>query len=187
VHRISAGLATCLVAAVTVGCGTVHTGQPGSPGHATAAGTPATAGHATAAGAPTTASASPRVASACQAKNSLITQADSGKTYCFRVGDTVDVFLQSTQADLWLQPLTSSSVLKPVPNGAAALVAGATEGSFAAARNGQAFVTSVRPPCQVAISGGKNALEPNDQIPRSYPLRLCPPANRFSVTIIVVS
>lgn len=174
-HRISAGLAICLVAAVTVGCGTVHTGQPGSPGHATAAGTPATA------------SASPRVASACQSKTSLITQADSGKTYCFRVGDTVDVFLRSTQADLWLQPLTSSSVLKPVPNGAAALVAGATEGSFAAARTGQAFVTSVRPPCQAAISGGKNELEPNDQIPRSYPLRLCPPANRFSVTIVVVS
>ena len=169
-HRISAGLATCLVAAVTVGCGTV--------GHGTAAGTPAIA------------SASPRVASACQAKNSLITEADSGKTYCFRVGDTVDVFLHSTQADLWLQPLTSSSVLKAVPNGAAALVAGATEGSFAAAQTGQAFVTSVRPPCQTAISGisgGKNALEPNDQIPRSYPLRLCPPANRFSVTIIVVS
>ncbi len=174
-HRISAGLAMCLVTAVTVGCGTVHTGQPGAPGHATAA------------GAPPAASASPRVASACQTKNSLITQADSGKTYCFRVGDTVDVFLRSTQADLWLQPLASSSLLKPVPNGAAALVAGATEGSFAAVRPGRAFVTSVRPPCQTTISGGKNELEPNDQIPRSYPLRLCPPANRFSVTIVVVS
>ncbi len=174
-HRMSAGLAMCLVTAVTVGCGTVHTGQPGAPGHATAA------------GAPPAASASPRVASACQTRNSLITQADSGKTYCFRVGDTVDVFLRSTQADLWLQPLASSSLLKPVPNGAAALVAGATEGSFAAVRPGRAFVTSVRPPCQTTISGGKNELEPNDQIPRSYPLRLCPPANRFSVTIVVVS
>ncbi len=174
-HRISAGLAICLVTAVTVGCGTVHTGQPGAPGHATAAGTPPAA------------PASPRVASACQSKNSVITQADSGRTYCFRVGDTVDVFLRSTQADLWLQPLASSSLLKPVPNGAAALVAGATEGSFAAVRPGQAFVTSVRPPCQTTISAGKNEFEPNDQIPRSYPLRLCPPANRFSVTIIVAS
>src|SRR5260370_1453221 len=102
---MSAGLVTCLVTAVTVGCGTVHAGQPGSPGHATAA----------------------------------------------------------------------------------ARVAGATQGSFAAVRPGQAFVTSVRPPCQTTISGGKNELEPNDQIPRSYPLRLCPPANRFSVTIVVVS
>ena len=40
-HRISAGLATCLVAAVTVGCGTAQAGQPGSQGHTNA---PATAG-----------------------------------------------------------------------------------------------------------------------------------------------
>jgi hypothetical protein len=178
VHRISAGLAACLAAAVIVGCGAVHTGQQGVAGRSSAPGTHAAA------------SASPRVASACHAANSLITQADSGKTFCVRVGNTVDVFLHSTQADLWLHPLASSSVLKPVPSGAAALVAGATEGSFAAVRPGQAFVTSVRPPCQTAvsgISGGKNEIEPNDQIPRSYPLRLCPPANRFSVTIVVVS
>src|SRR5260370_32939708 len=141
VHGISAGLVTCLVPAVTVGCGTVHAGPPGSPGHGPAAGTPAAA------------SASPRVASACQTKNSLITQADSGKTYCFRVGDTVDVFLRSTQADLWLQPLASSSLLKPVPNGAAALVAGAAQGSFAPVRPGQAVVAPVRAPCQPTISG----------------------------------
>src|SRR5260370_42025923 len=144
---MSAGLVTCLVTAVTVGCGTVHAGQPGSPGHATAAGTPAAA------------SASPRVASACQTKNSLITQADSGKTYCFRVGDTVDVFLRSTQADLWLQPLASSSLLKPVPNGAAPPVPRATKGSFAAVGPGQAFMTSVRPPCQTTISRAKHEVQ----------------------------
>jgi hypothetical protein len=181
-HRISTGLTACLVAAVVTGCGTVHAGQSGSPGHTNAPGTPATA-----AAGPRAAAATPPTVAGCHSVASLITQADSGKTYCVRVGHTVDIFLHSTQGDLWLQPLASSGVLKPVPNGAASLVAGATEGSFAAVQPGRAFVTSVRPPCQVPVSGAKGGLEPSDTIPRSYPLRLCPAANRFSVWIIVES
>jgi hypothetical protein len=129
--------------------------------------------------------ATARPPSGCQSAASLITQADNGKTYCVRVGDTVAVFLQSNEASLWLQPLASGSVLKPVPNGAASLVKGATEGSFTAVRTGQVLVTSVRPPCQVALSAGKGDLQPADPVPRSYPLRFCPPGQRFSVSIIV--
>jgi hypothetical protein len=173
-HRISAGLATCLVAAVIVGCGTVHAEQPGSPGPTKAPGTPAAA------------SARARAAPGCQSAAPLITQADNGKTYCVRVGDTVDVFLHSNDANLWLQPLASSSVLKPVPNGEASLVKGATGAWFAAVRPGQALVTSVRPPCQVMIPAGKGDLQPADQVPRTYPLRFCAPGHRFSVSIIVV-
>ena len=79
-HRISAGLATCLVAAVTVGCGTAQAGQPGSQGHTNA---PATAGS------PGQQPGS-RLASGCQgagpdgsaAQTLVITLAGNGKTYC---------------------------------------------------------------------------------------------------------
>jgi hypothetical protein len=182
-HRISAGLATCLVAAVTVGCGTVQAGQSGSPGHTNA---PATAG-------------SPgqqpgvRAASGCQgaapagsaAQTLVITLAGNGKTYCVRVGDKVRVDLRSTDNNSWLPPLVSSGALVPIPDGANSLIEGLTAGSFAAVRPGQALVTSVRPPCQVAISASKGDLQPADSVPKAYPLRFCAPGHRFSASIIV--
>ena len=85
------------------------------------------------------------------------------------------MFLHSTESDLWLPPLASTSVLKPVPNGEASLVEGATAGWFDASRPGRALVTSIRPPCHAAVSAGQ------------YPQRSCAPADRFTVTIIVTS
>ena len=183
-HRISAGLATCLVAAVTVGCGTAQAGQPGSQGHTNA---PATAGS------PGQQPGS-RLASGCQGgvpagpavQTLVITLAANGKTYCVRVGGKLRVDLRSTDTSSWLQPLASSSALVPIPDVANSLVKGLTAGLFAAVRPGQAFVTSVRPPCHVTISAGKGDLQPADPVPAAYPLRFCAPGHRFGASIIVV-
>ncbi len=171
-HRFSAGLTACLVAALTVGCGTVQA-PSGHPGQRS--GTPA----ATPAGA--------RAPAGCQGEAPTITQADNGKTLCARVGDTVAVLLHSANSSRWLQPLASSSALKPTPSGEASLVQGVTGAWFTAVRPGRVLVTSVRPPCHVPISAGKGDLQPADPVPTSYPLRFCPPGQRFSVSIIVTS
>ena len=97
-HRISAALA-CLAVVVTAGCGIAQATPPRHP-------TPLP----------------------CPRANNVITQADSGKTYCVRVGDQVAIILMSTQKNLWLEPLVSSNALEGVPNGAASLVEGATSG-----------------------------------------------------------
>jgi hypothetical protein len=169
VHRIQAGLAVCLVAAVTVGCGSVQAPSAHPARHsAAAAGTRGSAG-------------SP----GCHGGASDITQADNGKTFCVRVGDTVAVLLHSGDSHLWLPPLASGSALKPVPSGEASLVRGVTGAWFSAVRPGQVFVTSVRPPCKVAVTAGKGGLQPSDPLPKSYPLRFCGPGHRFSVSIVV--
>lgn len=172
-RRMSAGLAACLVAAVTVGCGTVRAAPSGHQGQRS--GTPA----ATSAGA--------RGAAGCRSAAAAITQADNGETFCVKVGARVTVLLHSRDSSLWLAPLASGGVLKPVPSGMASLVKGVTGAWYAAVRPGHVLVTSVRPPCHTAISasGGKGGLEPADSVPRSYPLRFCAPGHRFSVSIVV--
>lgn len=172
-HRVSAGLVACLVAAVTAGCGTV---QAASSAHqAQRSGTPA----ATPAGA--------RGPAGCHRVATAITQADTGKTFCVRVGGTLAVLLRSGDSHLWLRPLASGSALKPAPSGAASLAKGMTGAWFSAVRPGQVLVTSVRPPCEVAIAAAKGGLQPSDSAPRSYPLRFCAPGHRFSVSIVVAS
>jgi len=110
----------------------------------------------------------------CLRANNVITQADSGKTYCVRVGDQVAVILHSARKKLWLVPLASGNVLKGVPNGAGALVVGATGRWFKAAKPGRSVLTSVRPPCRaVANSAGP-----------AYPVRSCAVKDRFTVTIV---
>ncbi len=112
--------------------------------------------------------------SACLRASNVITQADSGKTYCLRVGGRVAIILHSTQKKLWLVPLASNKVLKAVPSGADALVAGATGVWYKAAKPGRSVVTSVRPPCRaVANSAGTG-----------YPVRSCAVKDRFTVTIV---
>jgi hypothetical protein len=101
------------------------------------------------------------------------------------VGAVVTVMLRSSDASRWLQPLASSGVLKPVPSGEASPVKGVTGAWFSAVRPGQVLVTSVRPPCEVAISGAKGGLQPSDTVPKAYPLRFCAPGHRFSVSIVV--
>ena len=168
-HRIQAGLAACLAAAVTVGCGSVQapSAHPARPS-AIPAGARGSTGSA-----------------GCRGGAFAITQADNGKTFCVRVGDKVAVLLRSGDSHLWLPPLASGSALKRVPSGEASLVRGVTGAWFSAVRPGRVFVMSVRPPCQVAITAGKGSLQPSDPLPKSYPLRFCAPGHRFSVSIVV--
>jgi hypothetical protein len=148
-HRISAALA-CFAVVVTAGCGTAQATADTHP----------TPGH------PTPAH--------CLHASGVLSNADSGKTYCLRVGDRVGIILHSTERDLWRVPLASNSVLKGVPNGALSLVAGATGAFYKATRPGRAMVTSIRPPCRATSSSTT-----------SYPVKSCAPKDRFTVTIIV--
>jgi hypothetical protein len=174
-RRFSAWLALCLGgclgAAAVAGCGTVQAAAPGHQG-----------GHSGTPGATPNGAVLP---AGCHSAAAAITQADNGRTFCIRVGETVTVLLRSNNTSLWLQPLASSGVLTPVPGGGASLVKGVTGAWFSAVRPGRVLVTSVRPPCQVTVSGQKGGLEPSDQVPRSYPLRFCAPGHRFSVSIVV--
>jgi hypothetical protein len=190
--RISTGLVICLAAAVIVGCGTVPAPHSGS---GTLAAVPAkTANHSTQAGALTAGPAAAGSSSGCQspasagthepaARTLVITLAGNAKAYCVRVGDKLRVDLRGTDSDPWLRPLVSGDALVPVPG---AVTAGAvTSASFAAVQPGRVTMTSVRPPCQVAVPSGKNELEPAFPLPKAYPLKSCPSGHRFSVLVIV--
>ena len=192
----SSGVAACLLAAVTAGCGTVTASSSGGAAHPTTSAVPATASaaHASASAvstrqsqAPGALNASTSPPSGCQRPaGAVLTLASNGKTYCVRVGERFDVYLRGTVASRWLVPLASSDVIKPVPNGALSLIAGLTGESFAGVRSGRVFITSLRPPCTGALTQ-KNEVEPAFPLPKTYPLHACAPQRRFSVTVIVVS
>jgi hypothetical protein len=190
--RIPAGLVICLAAAVTVGCGAVSAPQSGSGAHMAV---PAkAAGHGTQPGASTAGPASAGSSSGCPSPVSagtrepaagtlVITLAGNAETYCARVGDRLRVDLRGTDSDPWLRPLVSGGALVPILG---AVTAGAvTSALFAAVRPGRVTVTSVRPPCQVAVPSGKNELEPAFPLPKVYPLKSCPAGHRFSALVIV--
>lgn len=190
--RISAGLVMCVTAAVTVGCGTVPAAASGSGAHMAV---PAkTANHGGQPGASTARPATAASSSGCQrhapagtrestAGTLVITLAGNAKTYCVRVGDKLHVDLRGTASDPWQRPLVSGDALAPGPG---AVTAGAvTSASFAVVQPGRATMTSVRPPCQVAVPWGRNEFEPAFPLPKVYPLKSCPPGHRFSALVIV--
>ena len=117
------------------------------------------------------------------ARTLLITLAGNGKTYCARVGDSLRVDLRGTGSSLWLRPVVSGDAVVPVPG--AATDGGVTGASFAAIRPGRVIVTSVRPPCRVAVPSAKDEIEPAFPLPKVYPLRFCAPGHRFSALVIV--
>jgi hypothetical protein len=186
----SSGLVACLLAVAAAGCGTVTASPPAGGAQTTTAPPVHPTASATAARqspAPGILNASTGAPSSCQhPAGDVLTLASSGKTYCIKVGEKFDVYLRGTVASRWLVPLASSDVIKPAPNGALSLVAGLTGASFAGARPGQVFITSLRPPCAGAIIQ-KNEAEPAFPLPKTYPLHACAPQRRFSVTVIVVS
>jgi hypothetical protein len=190
--RISAGLVICVAAAVTVGCGTVPAPDSGSGAHTSVPVKTATHGTQPVASAAGPASAEP--SSGCQspasartreptAKTLVITLAGNAKTYCARVGDRLRVDLRGTNTDPWLRPLASGDAL--VPSQSAVTAGAVTSAPFAAVQPGRVTMTSVRPPCQVAVPSGKNELEPAFPLPTVDPLTSCPPGHRFSVLVIV--
>jgi hypothetical protein len=189
--RISAGPVICLAAAVTAGCGMVPAPNSGSGASAVPA---KTANDGTQPAAPIAGAASAGSSSGCQsaapagtrepaATTVVITLAGNAETYCVRVGDELRVDLRGTASNPWLRPLASGDALVPVPG---AVTAGAvTSAPFAAVLPGRVTMTSVRPPCQVAVPSRKNELEPAFPLPRVYPLKSCPPGHRFSALVIV--
>ena len=154
---ISAGIVACATAAVAVGCGSVQAPRTGAAAHPAA---PAPGGSPiTSPGVPTgPSSGCPGAAPARPAGGALvITLAGNGKTYCVRVGDTLRVDLRAPGSGAWLRPLAGGSALAPVKSAAPTPARGVTSASFAAMRPGQVIMTSVRPPCHIAI-GAKGGL-----------------------------
>jgi hypothetical protein len=171
-HRLSAGVAICLVTAMTVGCAT---------GCAEAA-----ASHS--GSAPRTSAATPGCRGAASAgpagKTLTITLAGNDKTYCVQVGDKLLLYLRGTDANPWQPPLVSGSALTPIRGAVPALANGITA-SYVAVRPGEAGVTSVRPPCHAVFPPMKGDLHPGS-VPKLYPIRDCPKGYLFTASIIVL-
>jgi hypothetical protein len=165
VLRVSAGLVMCLAVAMTVGCGTV-------PAHRSA--------HMVVSGCQSSAPADSHEATA---STLLITLAGNAKTYCARVGDRLRVDLRGTDSDSWQRPLVSGDALAPIPG--AVMTGAVTSASFTAVRPGRVTMTSVRPPCQIAVPSAKNEPEPAFPLPKPYPLKSCTPGHRFSALVLV--
>jgi hypothetical protein len=190
-HGISAGVAACVVVAITVGCGSARASHPGSAAHADA---PAKTANPGKAGVATAGRVGAGARSDCQGaapaepagKTFMVTLAGNEKTYCVRVGDTLQVYLRGAGPGRWLRPLVSSSAVVLIPGATRRLAAGVTGASFAAVRPGQVIMTSVRPPCQFAVPLRKGDIEPAFPLPKAYPLRDCAPDRRFSASIIVL-
>jgi hypothetical protein len=192
----SSAVAACLLAVTAAGCGTVtasssaggpHTTTAPPAGRTASASATATATATKQSPAPGIVNASTGAPAGCQhPAGGVLTLASNGKTYCIKVGQKFDVYLRGTVASRWLAPLASSDVIKPTPNGALSLIAGLTGASFAGARPGRVFITSLRPPCAGAITQ-KNEAEPAFPLPKTYPLHACAPQRRFIVTVIVLS
>jgi hypothetical protein len=184
----SSAVAACLLAVAAAGCGTVTTSSSAVGARTTTAPPVSRTASATAtrqSPAPGIVNASTGALSGCQhPAGGVLTLASNGKTYCVRVGEKFDVYLRGTVASRWLVPLASSDVIKPVANGALSLIAGLTGASFAGARPGRVFITSLRPPCAGAITQ-RNEAEPAFPLPKTYPLHVCAPQRRFIVTVIV--
>src|SRR5450755_997253 len=109
-HGISAGVAACMVVAVTVGCGSARASHPGSAADAAAPAkmaNPGKTGVATAGRVGAGARSGCRGAAAAGpvGKTFVVTLAGNQKTYCVRVGDTLRVYLRGAGPGRWLRPL----------------------------------------------------------------------------------
>jgi hypothetical protein len=186
--RITMWLAACLVAVVTVGCGTVTASQPGGGTRTTASFEHATAS--ATAGRPSQVSsavtAGTGVPAACRrlaGKSLLFTLASNRKTICVRVGTQMDVYLQGTRSQPWQSLVTTGHALTGIPNGTFSLPVGVTAASYAAVRSGESLIVSIRLPCRAPV---KNGVEPAFPLPGPYPSRLCAPDRVFVIAITVV-
>jgi len=79
--------------------------------------------------------------------DAALDDADSGGTWCVRVGQTLTVTLHAPGAQSRWAPVTSSdpSVLMPVSNGVVTLVRGVTATFFAVRKPGTVTLSSTRP------------------------------------------
>jgi hypothetical protein len=187
----SAGMAACAVAAFAVGCGAAPVADPSRTPPAPALARTVKPGQSDiAAAGPLGVRARPGCRGAATAGSAdrtiVITLAGNGKRYCVRVGDTLRVFLRAKGTSQWLQPLVTGGGAVVTAPGATTTPAGVTQGSFAAARPGQAIMSSVLPPCQYTLPIIKNVFEPADPLPTTNIRRACPPDHRFSALIIVL-
>jgi hypothetical protein len=106
---------------------------------------------------------------------------DNGKVLCVQRGTGVMVILRGTLARKWTPIQVSSAALTPRANGKLALMAGATGAYFMANRAGTSVISSARPACTGATSGGPVSTSP--QGPGG--VMHCDLMQGFHVTVVV--
>jgi hypothetical protein len=172
--RLTLGAATCMIAAMTVGCGA----EPSPAGTVTPTASPAVTG---------LPAGCQNAVSAERAGTVLtITLAGNNRIYCVRVGDTLRLTLPSTGADPWQSPLITGTALKPIPGAGSAVTNGITGATYEAVGPGQVDLVSVRPPCQIAFAPQKGDAQPRSRTVRLSPGRSCSPGRFFSTSVDVM-
>lgn len=106
---------------------------------------------------------------------------DNGKVLCVKQGTGVMVILRGTLARKWTAIQVSSNALTPQPNGRLTLVVGATGAYFAAAHAGTSVISSARPACTGATSGGPVSTRP----PGPGGVMHCNVMQAFHVTVVI--
>ena len=106
---------------------------------------------------------------------------DNGKVLCVKQGTGVMVILRGTLARKWTPIQVSSTALTPRANGGLTLVVGATGAYFTAARAGTSIISSARPACTGATSGGPVSTSP----PGPGGVMHCNVMQTFHVTVVV--
>ena len=164
--RAIAGVATALIAAAVVGCGTVATTPHKRVGDGDN-------------------DPLPRIlnwpAHCAQLRSTpgqrtvSLTDADNHKTFCVRRGAGIFVFLHSPTMRLWSPIQSNSSALSRRPSGVMSLMRGETGAYYVAAGLGHATLTSGLSRCPNGPHGGRVA----------HTEARCPPPLEFSVTIYV--
>lgn len=165
-----------LAAAVTSACG-----QEQAPGNGAA-------GQVSPSTNPSTVSAAP-VSGGCQQGTGAVSAGgaitvgtgDNGKVLCVKRGTGIMVILRGTLARKWIPIQASSTALTPGPNGRLTLMVGATGAYFTAARAGTSVITSARPACTGATSGGPVSTSP----PNPGGAMHCDVMQSFRATIVV--
>jgi hypothetical protein len=79
---------------------------------------------------------------------------DNGKVFCVQPGTGIMVVLRGSLTRKWTPIHASSTALTPQANGGLTLTVGSTGAYFMAAHAGTSVISSARPACTVAKSGG---------------------------------
>lgn len=84
----------------------------------------------------------------------VVTEADSGQTYCLSPSAHLEVYLHGSAQDLWSPIELDGDALRRIPSGKGMLALGVTGGFFIADHAGTARLSSTRRPCGTSAPAG---------------------------------
>jgi hypothetical protein len=92
----------------------------------------------------------------------IVTEADSGRTYCLARSTRVEVYLHGTAQDRWPPIKLAGDALRRTASGKGMLALGVTGGFFVADHAGTAHLSATRRPCDRQAPAG------NCRAPRAF-------------------